>query len=115
MTKYIFKTTTTMKEYNRKKWWIDSNIVPEIRICAESVNDAISKYRDIVNDKHGVEISENAIKTKSPMFVDTVNGDTKQVGYVITASTYFDDDHYRWVKQYVDLWVVILTVVDTVF
>lgn len=21
--KFIFKTTTTMKEYNNKKWWID--------------------------------------------------------------------------------------------
>ena len=30
MNNYIFKTTTTMKEYNNKKWWVDSDIVPEI-------------------------------------------------------------------------------------
>ena len=24
---YIFKTTTTMKEYNNKKWWIDGDII----------------------------------------------------------------------------------------
>lgn len=37
MNNYIFKTTTTMKEYNNKKWWIDSDIVPEIRIKAETL------------------------------------------------------------------------------
>lgn len=87
MNNYIFKTTTTMKEYNNKKWWIDSDI----------------------------EISKNALKTKQDMFVDTPDG-TKQVGYVITGKSDFEDrDNYRWSTQYIDLWVTILTVVDTEF
>ena len=40
MNNYIFKTTTTMKEYNNKKWWIDSNIIGEIRVTAENIIDS---------------------------------------------------------------------------
>lgn len=40
MKNYIFRTTATMKEYNRCKWWIDSDIVIEKRISAETVADA---------------------------------------------------------------------------
>ena len=52
MKNYIFKTTATMKEYNCKKWWIDSDIVGEIRIAAENVREALEKYRAIVKEKH---------------------------------------------------------------
>lgn len=65
--------------------------------------------------KHYVNISRNAIKHKSEMFVDTDNG-AKQVGYVITGKTEFDKGDYTgYSTQYIDLWVTILTVVNTVF
>lgn len=35
MANYIFKTTTTMKEYNNKKWWIDPDSIREMRIQAK--------------------------------------------------------------------------------
>ena len=115
MNTYIFKTTTTMKPYNRKNWWIMDDIIGEMRINAENVSEALKEYRDRVNDNTGINISINALKTKSPMYVDAVEGITKQTGFVITGSTDFDDNHYRWVKQYIDLWVTILTVIDTDF
>lgn len=115
MKNYIFKTTVTMKEYNCKKWWINSDIVGEICIAAENVREALEKYRAIVEEKHYITISNNAIKNKSEMYVDTVAGKTKQVGYVITGKTGFQDDFYRWSAQYIDLWVTILTVTDTEF
>lgn len=60
-----------------------------------------------------MEISNNAIKNKSEMYIDTQDG-AKQVGYVITGKTEFEDrDNSRWSTQYIDLWVEILTVVDT--
>lgn len=37
MKTYIFRTTTTMKEYNAKHWWIDGNIVTEKAIAAETL------------------------------------------------------------------------------
>ena len=39
------------------------------------------------------------------MYIDTKDG-PKQMGYVLTASADFrDDDNYKWVKQYINLWV----------
>lgn len=115
MKNYIFRTTATMKEYNRRKWWIDSDIVTEKRISAETVVDALEIWRKQVEKRHYITVSKNAIKNKSEMFVDTDNG-IKQVGYVITGKTEFEDrDNYKWSEQYIDLWVTILTVTDTEF
>ena len=103
MNNYIFKTTATMKEYNSKKWWIDSGIVREIKVEAENV-------------KQAFEISENALRCKNPMYIDTPTEGAKQVGYVITGKTEFEDrENYRWSTQYIDLWVTIITVIDTEF
>lgn len=113
---YIFKTTATMKEYNNKKWYIDGGIVSDMRINADSVENALEIYREQVEEKHYITISKNAIKNKSEMFADLLDGSVKQVGYVITGKTEFDrGDYSGYSTQYIDLWVTILTVVDTVF
>lgn len=113
---YIFKTTATMKEYNNKKWYIDGDIVSDMRINADSVENALEIYRERVEEKHYITISQNAIKNKSEMFADLSDGSVKQVGYVITGKTEFDRGNYTgYSTQYIDLWVTILTVVDTVF
>lgn len=74
---YIFKTTATMKEYNNKKWYIDGGIVSDMRINADSVENALEIYRERVEEKHYITISKNAIKNKSEMFVDLSNGGVK--------------------------------------
>lgn len=113
---YIFKTTATMKEYNNEKWYIDGGIVSDMRINADSVENALEIYRERVKEKHYISISKNAIKNKSEMFADLLDGSVKQVGYVITGKTEFDrGDYSGYSTQYIDLWVTILTVVDTVF
>lgn len=112
---YILRTQATMKEYNNKKWWIDSGIISEKRINADNVEKALEIYRERVADENYIDISRNAIKNKSEMFVDTPDG-VKQVGYVITGKTEFDKGDYTgYSTQYIDLWVTVLTVVDTVF
>lgn len=113
---YIFKTTATMKEYNNKKWYIDGGIVSDMRINADSVENALEIYREQVEEKHYINISKNAIKNKSEMFANLSDGSVKQVGYVITGKTEFDrGDYSGYSTQYIDLWITILTVVDTVF
>lgn len=113
---YIFKTTATMKEYNNKKWYIDGGIVSDMHINADSVENALEIYRERVGEKHFINISKNAIKNKSEMFADLSDGSVKQVGYVITGKTEFDrGDYSGYSTQYIDLWITILTVVDTVF
>lgn len=115
MITFIFKTTTTMKEYNNKSWWIDSNIIPEITINAENTTEALLKYADIVNNKYYISITKTALKTKNKMYIDTDSG-SKQIGWVITGSTDFEkEDNHTWTKQYIDLWVKVLTVTDTTF
>lgn len=76
---YIFKTTATMKEYNNKKWYIDGGIVSDMRIDADSVENALEIYRERVEEKHYINISKNAIKNKSEMFVDLSDGGAKRV------------------------------------
>lgn len=113
---YIFKTTVTMKEYNNKKWYIDSDIVSDMRIAADSLENALEIYRKQVEEKHYINISKNAIKNKSEMFVDLSDERGKQIGYVITGKTQFDKGDYTgYSTQYIALWVTILTVIDTVF
>lgn len=112
MKKYLFKTTATMKEYNNKKWWIDSGIIREITINAENIEKAIEQYREKVIERDYINISKNALKNKSPMYIDSTNGEPIQCGYVITASTEFDNDRRGWIKQYIDLWVTINIIVN---
>ena len=104
--RYTFDTTTTMKPYNRDKWWICDDIIRRKTIEAKNLSEALKKYQDEVTNKDYITISDTALKRKSPMFVDTAEG-SKQVGYVITGQTDFDNNGRGWVKQYIDLWVTI--------
>ena len=114
MKNYEFSTTTTMKEYNREKWWIDSDIIRPIIISAENLKKALQKYVQHC-DSMAIKISANALRTKSPMYVDTKEG-AKQVGYVITGKfDFMDDRNYHWSTQYIDLWVNISGISDVDF
>lgn len=105
--KFLFETTATMKDYNCRKWWIDSKIIPNVKIDAENVPDALKKYQFLCDDEYGVTISNNAIRKAQPMYVDDENGDAIQTGYVITGKTLFDNERANWIAQYIDLWVKI--------
>ncbi len=56
MKTYIFKTTATMKEYNRRKWWIAEDVVTEKRINAESLKAALDQFAAMVEKKHYITI-----------------------------------------------------------
>lgn len=102
---FVFETTTTMKEYNRDKWWIMDDIVKTFETTASTLSEALKSFQKFVEDTAYITISNNALKTKNPMYRDTKDG-TKQVGYVITGQADFEDrDNYRWSKQYINLWV----------
>ena len=115
MNNYLFKTKAAMKEYNAGKWWINCDIIGNKSIQAEDVNKALAIYAEEVNKSYAADISRNALKNKSPMYIDTCEG-VKQIGYVVTASSLFDKGDYSgFVTQYFDLWIEILTVNNTVF
>ena len=102
---FIFKTTTTMKEYNARDWWIDRDYVGELRITAPDLNGALEKYREHA-DGSGVGISKSALKNRRRMYRD---GDG-QIGFVITGKTAFSNDRGGWSEQYVDLWIEVLSI-----
>lgn len=111
MNTYLFTTRTTMKLHNSKNWWIDRNIVEPIYISAEHLDNALKEYAKIVNDDYCISISKNALKNKSPMYIDRIDGTTEQVGYVITGKTLFDKGDYSgYTEQYIDLWTDIKVV-----
>ena len=113
--KFIFKTSATMKDYNRDKWWIDHGIIGEKIITADSTAEALYIYAKLVESDDYTTITKNAIKNKEAMYIDNESGGAEQCGYVITASQDFQDDDGKVSKQYIDLWITILTVVPTKF
>ena len=105
MSEYMFRTTATMKDYNRAKWWITPDIIRTKYINAENIREALQAYAEEVTEKDYITISANALRRKSPMYRDRPNGQPQQVGYVITASTEMQHDNGHWTTQYIDLWV----------
>ena len=109
MRRFLLKTHTQMKPGN-KKWWIDSKIVGDKLIEAESLKNALIVYQGILKEKHLINISNNALKNKDPMFRES-NGEVEQTGYVITAKhDFYDDTKKNFVQQYIELWVSIVEV-----
>lgn len=113
--KFIFKTSATMKEYNGDKWWIDEGIIREKIIAADSTAEALDKYVKSVESDNYTTITKNAIKNKKAMYIDNESGEAEQCGYVITASQYFQDEDGKLSKQYIELWITILTIAPTKF
>ena len=113
--RFIFKTSATMKDYNRNKWWINKGIIGEKIITADSTAEALDKYVKSVESDDYTTITKNAIKNKKAMYIDNESGEAEQCGYVITASQDFQDEDGKLSKQYIDLWITILTIAPTKF
>ena len=102
--KYYVRTQTTVKERDRGKWWMDNDMICPKTIEADSLPQLLELYREAVSDM--VSISDNAIKNKNAMYIDLPNGEYKQVGYVITGKTYFEDRDTNYSKEhYIDVWI----------
>ena len=107
MSTYMFRTTATMKEYNRRQWYIDPDIIRTKYITADSMREALAEYADSARENDYITISANALRSKSAMYVDTKEGTPHQVGYVITASSEMQRDDGTWANQYINLWVTV--------
>ena len=103
MKTYLFKPTTTMKEYTREKYWIMSDIIGQVKVTAENISDALTAFAEKAAES-GIKISKNALKNKSPMYIGN-----NQCGYVITGKTEIWDQsaNIRGCIQYVDIWTEI--------
>lgn len=116
MSIYRFETTTTMKPHNCKKWWIDRDIIRPVKVEADDLETALLFWRDKVQERDYIQISNNALKNRNPMYIDGKNGEAVQVGYVVTGKTEFDKGDYTgYSTQYIDLWVNIQIVTLPIF
>lgn len=107
---YRLETKATMKLYNSKKYWIDREVVKDMEIEADSVKQALEIWRGKCSSLYGVDVSDNALKRKEEMWQDIKDGDrihSRQVGWVITGKTMFQDDDNGYTEHYIDLWVEI--------
>ena len=108
MSIYRFETTATMKPHNNKKWWIAPDIVRPVKIEAADLKTALQLWRDKVIERDYIQISNNALKSRNPMYIDGKDGEKVQIGYVITGKTEFDKGDYTgYSTQYIDLWVTV--------
>lgn len=114
MTKYLFETTCTMKDRDRKKWWIDYDCIKRKIIEANNIKQALLEYRDNVDKNDCITISDNALKNKKPMYIDDQSGRSKQCGYVLTGHTLFENSG-KWIEKYIDIWVNISIISDVDF
>ena len=102
--KYFVRTQTTVKERDRGKGGMDNDLICPKAIEADGLPQLLEIYRQEVSDV--VDISDNALKNKSAMYVDLPNGEYKQVGYVITGKMYFEDRDINYSKEhYINVWI----------
>lgn len=109
MKKYLFKTATTIKDDN---YWINDDYVKKAYIEANNIDEGLEKYINFSCEECFIEVSKNAIKTKNPMYRELKDGNSIQVGYVLTASTEIQRSDYIWVKKYIELWIEIEEVIN---
>lgn len=86
----------------------------EFDLDTGTVYETFNQVADITSLKNvSMDTLDWWLRTAEPMYVDS-DGETKQVGLVITASTDFSNS-CTYSKQYIELWTEILTIVDTEF
>lgn len=84
--KFIFKTSATMKDYNRDKWYIDDGIIREKIIAADSTAEALDIYVKLVERDDYTTITKNAIKNKAAMYIDNESGDADILYFLNNSS-----------------------------
>lgn len=107
MDTYLFKTDVTMHKHN-SGYWIDNSYVEPIKVTASSLQEAISKYCEILNDEYSIIISKTAQRNPDIMYRNAKSGEPYDSGLIFVAKTDFYDDRRRgWTQQYIDVWAEI--------
>lgn len=109
MKTYLFSTQVTE---NSSDFWIDSKIVSNFKVDANDINEAKHKFFDFVYSSSYITISKTQQKKANKIYVDTKEGETKQIGWVFIGSTEIDFGN-QWRKRFVSLWVSVNELVNT--
>ena len=79
--KYVFSTLISVENDNPENWIPDSKLISPRRIEAEGIEDALEKFRCIINSGFGIYVSEKDLSQKEPVYGKTKKTLSKQVGY----------------------------------
>lgn len=95
MSIYLFESTTICKN---PRFWIDEDIIRRRKISAETLAEACEKYAEAAAAA-GVEISKTQQKRPDRLYIDDIDGNAQQCGYLFKATTdIYDDERGRWTK-----------------
>lgn len=101
---YQFNYTVTPSQDG---YWIDIRNKKQA-INAESLDDAIDKFVEFMEEKEYVTISKTARKRPAKMYADYKDGTTKEVGRVFKASMEIDfgdgSSHADWRRKWCNVW-----------
>lgn len=101
---YQFNYTVTPSS---EGYWIDIRNKKQA-IEAESLDEAIDKFVEFMEEKEFVTISKTARKRPQTMYADFKDGSTKEVGRVFKASMEIDfgdgSSHADWRRKWCDVW-----------
>lgn len=102
MATYQFNFTVTPSQDG---YWIDIRNQKEA-ISAETLDEAIDKFVEFMEQTHGVTISKTSRKRPQKMYADYKDGSTKEVGRVFSASMEIDMGDYRpiWKRKWCNVW-----------
>ncbi len=104
MAKFQFNYTVTP---SGEGYWIDIRNQKQA-IVAETLDEAIDKFVEFMEERNFVSISKTARKHPAMMYCDCKDGSTKEIGRVFKASMEIDfgdgSSHADWRRKWCDVW-----------
>lgn len=109
MAKYQFNFTVTPSQ---EGYWIDIRNQKQA-ISADTLDEAIDKFVEIMEEKHSVTISKTSRKHPQTMYCDYKDGSTKEVGRIFKGSMEIDFGdgrcHADYRRKWCDVWTEVYT------
>ena len=107
MSIYLFESTTICKN---PRFWIADDIIRRKKIAAATLAEACERYAEAAAAA-GVEISKTQQKRPEKIYIDDIDGNTQQCGYLFKATTdIYDEERRKWTKCRAEIWAKIYEV-----
>ena len=104
MSIYLFESTTICKN---PRFWIDEDIIRRKKIAAATIAEACEKYAEEAAFA-GVEISKTQQKRHKKIYIDDVDGNAQQCGYLFKATMkIYDDERGKWTNCRAEIWATV--------
>lgn len=102
--KFLFNSYTVCKN---PRFWISSNIMPQKKIEAATLAEACEKYAAEAAAV-GIEISKTQRKRPTAIYIDDIDGNAQQEGFLYKATTdIYDEERGKWTKCRAEIWATI--------